>query len=85
MELLLETSTMDKTPSLSLGERILLVARMAVEEHLAQTVRDQMQSERQAFTGGAGWAQVTEDRSPFARGRALCGTRAARFAEGEAA
>ena len=71
--------TNDKT--LSLGERILLATRLCVEEHLLQSVCENMQSERRVTTGGAGLDRVTDDSLPIARGRAIL----ARFAEGEAA
>ena len=71
--------------TLSLGERILLATRLAVEEHLLQSVKENMQSERQVRTGGAGLDQVTDDSLAPARGRVIFAWGAARLAEGEAA
>ena len=73
----------DKTPSL--GERIVLATRLAVEEHLLQSVKENMQGERQVRAGGAGLDQVTDDSLASARGRAIFAWGAARLAEGEAA
>ena len=70
--------------TLSLGERILLATRLAVEEHLLQSAIENMQSDVQVMTGGAGLDRVTDDSLPFARGRALYAM-SARSAEGEAA
>jgi hypothetical protein len=74
----------EMSTTLSLGERILLATRLAVEEHLLQSVNEDMQSDRRVTTGGAGLDRVTDDSLPFARGRALYAP-SARFAEGEAA
>ena len=57
--------------TLSLGERICLVARLAVEEHLLQSVA-QMESGRRVMVGGADLANckpgsVMEDAPPSAR------------------
>ena len=70
--------------TLSLGERILLVARLAVEEHLLQTVCECNESEAQVTIGGAGLDGVTDDSLTLARGRVPFGL-GARLAEGEAA
>ncbi|HEX3357961.1 MAG TPA: hypothetical protein VHS31_13395 [Tepidisphaeraceae bacterium] len=73
---------MEKT--LSLGERILLVARLAVEEHLLQSVTAQTSSQSQVTVGGADLDRVKDDSLLLARGRG--GFLAAAFtAEGEAA
>ena len=69
----------DKT--MTLGEKILLATRLAVEEHLRQLAVEDMQNERRVTTGGAGLDQVKDDSLSLARGRAYI----ARFAEGEAA
>jgi hypothetical protein len=73
----------DKT--LSLGERILLATRLAVEEHLLQSVKENMQGEQQVRIGGAGLDQVTDGSLSLARGRAIFAWGTARLAEGEAA
>ena len=67
--------------TMTLGERILLATRLAVEEHLLQSVCENMQSERQVTIGGADLDEVTDDSLPFTRGHAIF----ARLAEGEAA
>jgi len=72
---------MDKQQTMSLGERILLAARLCVEEHLRQTVVEDMQGERRITIGGAGLDLVTDDSLPIARGHAIF----AWSAEGEAA
>ena len=74
-----------KDQTMTLGERILLATRLAVEEHLLQSVCENMQSERQVTIGGAGLDQVTDDSLASARGRAIFAWGAARLAEGEAA
>ena len=76
--------------TLSLGERILLATRLAIEEHLLQDVRDQMQSEWQGVIGGADdacpeWDCVTEDALPFVRERACAVFGIAHLPEGKAA
>ena len=68
--------------TLSLGERILLATRLAVEEHLRQSACEELPSERRMAIGGADWSTVTDDVLPLARS-AMVG--AARLAEGEAA
>ena len=67
--------------TLTLGERICLVARLAVEEHLLQSVT-QMDSTRRIMIGGAGFDLVTDDCVPPARGRAEFSA-GLRLAEGE--
>ena len=67
--------------TMTLGERILLATRLAVEEHLRQTVTEEMKSERRVTVGGAGLDRVTDDSLPIARGHAIF----AWSAEGEAA
>jgi len=70
--------------SLSLGERIVLVARMATEAHLDQMREEENQSERwlTATAGGTGSIQrVTEDASSPDKSRAF---NRARLAEGAA-
>jgi hypothetical protein len=67
--------------TLTLGERICLVARLAVEEHLLQSVT-QMDSTRRIMIGGADSDRVTDDHVPFARGRAEIAA-GLRLAEGE--
>jgi hypothetical protein len=70
--------------TLSLGERILLATRLAVEEHLRQSVIEELQGKQQNRIGGADSGAVMEDSLLLARGCALFGS-AARLAEGEAA
>ena len=82
-----------KEQTLSLGERILLATRLAVEEHLLQSACDELQSERQITIGGADLDRVTDDSLPLARGAregfalrsAMFVFGAALLAEGEAA
>ena len=71
--------------TLSIGERILLATRLAVEEHLLQLAQENMQSERQVTIGGAGQDSVTDDSLALARGRRVFGFGDARHVEGKAA
>ncbi len=73
---------MEKT--LNLGERILLVARLAVEEHLLQSATAQLNSQSQVTVGGADLDRVKDDSLLLARGVAKQFA-AALFAEGEVA
>ena len=74
-----------KEQTLSLGERILLATRLAVEEHLRQSACEELQSERQMAIGGAGRTIVTDDSLPLARGaREGLALRSAMFAFGAA-
>ena len=73
----------DKT--LTLGERILLATRLAVEEHLCQLEQENMQGKRTVTVGGADPDMVTEDSAAFARGHAVFGFGDARPVEGKAA
>jgi hypothetical protein len=76
----METLAMTKQ-TMTLGERILLATRLAVEEHLLQQVSEEMKSETQVTIGGAGLDRVTDDSLSIARGHAIF----AWSAEGEAA
>ena len=49
--------------SLSLGERIVLVARMAAEAHLGN-VREKESQVGRRVAGGAGWDPVTDELAP---------------------
>ena len=71
--------------TLTLGERILLVTRLAVEEHLLQSVTARTKSAGQVTTGGAGLDSVMDDSLPLARSYARTIFGAAQLAEGEAA
>ena len=78
----------DKTHDL--GERILMVARLCVEEHLRQSITVQMSRQRHVTVGGADLDWVTEDSLLLARGRAVLSDAKlvqsiARLAEGEVA
>ena len=66
--------------SLSLGERIVLVARLATEAHLAQLREEENQNGRRREAGGAGASRVTDDHASPDRHRADIG---ALLAEGE--
>jgi hypothetical protein len=79
----MEKMTMSQN-AMSLGERIMLVARLAVEEHLLQSVKEEMSGEGQVTVGGADQDWITDDLMPLARGRAIY-FGDARLAEGEAA
>jgi hypothetical protein len=70
--------------TLSLGERILLATRLAVEEHLLQSVHDELSGEQQVGVGGADADEVMDDALVLARGCAVFGW-SARPAEGKAA
>ena len=80
---LMEKITMSQD-AMSLSERIIMVARLAVEEHLLQSVVEEMSGEGQVTVGGADHDWVTDDSMPLARGRAIY-FGDARLAEGEAA
>jgi hypothetical protein len=67
--------------TLTLGERICLVAQLAVEEHLLASVT-QMDRTRHITIGGADFDSVTDDCVPPARGRAEISA-GLRLAEGE--
>ena len=71
--------------TLSLGEKILLATRLAVEEHLLQSVQDELQGERQVSVGGADVDTVTDDSLALVRGRAIFAFGVARPVEGKAA
>ncbi len=71
--------------TLTLGERILLATRLAVEEHLCQLEQENMQGDRKVQISGADQDQVTEDSLAFARGRVVFGFGDARPVEGKAA
>lgn len=71
--------------TLSLGERILLATRLAVEEHLLQLAQENMQGERQVTVGGADLDEVMEDSLALARGHAVFGFGDGGLVEGKAA
>jgi len=47
--------------SLNLGERIVLVTRLAVQAHLQRLAEENASNGRRAAAGGAGFACVTDD------------------------
>jgi hypothetical protein len=67
--------------SLSLGEKIVLVARLAAEAHLTRLRAEENQVGRRRTTGGAGLSRVTDDLALPEPARAFIG---ATLAEGEA-
>jgi hypothetical protein len=54
--------------SMNLGERIVLVTRLAIEAHLQKIVEEERCIERRDTTGGAGHSQVKDDPTPLAEG-----------------
>jgi hypothetical protein len=67
--------------TISLGERIVLVARLATEAHLALLREEENQIGRRRTAGGAGASRVTDDTtSPELQQRAAI---SALLAEGE--
>jgi hypothetical protein len=71
--------------TLSLGERILLATRLAVEEHLLQSELENMQGGHQVTVGGADLDTVTDDLLMHACGRAIFAFGVTRPVEGKAA
>ena len=66
--------------TISLGERIVLVARLATEAHLAQLREEENPIGRRRTTGGAGISRVTDD---TASPKQLRAATSAPLAEGE--
>ena len=54
--------------SMNLGERIVLITRLAIEAHLQRIAEEERSIERRRTIGGAGLAQVKDDPSPLAEG-----------------
>jgi len=71
--------------TLTLGERILLATRLAVEEHLCQLEQENMQGGRKVTIGGADLDEVTEDLLALARRRCVFGFGDGGSVEGKAA
>ena len=54
--------------SMNLGERIVLVTRLAIEAHLQRIAEEGQSIERRRTIGGAGPSQVKDDHMPLAEG-----------------